>query len=202
MIFTINTDCLKKQGFSVQEALGILLIKTGANIHELFNHLEASEKIVRTSVSGSYLIPHKTNNDLEEALNDSEGTLPSDSDLIEIVSAMREVFPKGAKPKDDGTTSNWMWRGNTKDLVRALKSFITDYGIYTKEDFVKAAEKYVRSFNGDYRKMRILKYFIVKNEHKTREDGTGYIERVSELANILENLDDENIDTNWDTEMR
>lgn len=202
MIFTINSECLKKQGMTVPEALGILLVKSGVNIHELFNQLEASERIVRTSTSGSYLITHKTNNELEEALNDAEGTLPQESDIVDIVSAMRQVFPKGSKPKDNGEPSNWMWRGNTKDLVRALKTFINDYGMYTKEEFVRAAEKYVRSFNGDYRKMRILKYFIVKNEHKMKEDGTGYIERVSDLATVLENLDDEEENINWDTEMR
>ena len=35
--------------------------------------------------------------------------------------------------------------------------------------------------------MRILKYFILKDEVKIGEDGNRYVEQVSELANFLEN---------------
>ena len=44
----------------------------------------------------------------------------------------------------------------------------------------------MQSFNGDYRYMRLLKYFIWKND-KVKTDSGVSIEQVSDLASYIEN---------------
>lgn len=50
--------------------------------------------------------------------------------------------------------------------------------------------------------MRVLKYFIWKDEKKVNEDGVGYIEEHSDLATFLENKDDESFERDWTTSLR
>ena len=39
--------------------------------------------------------------------------------------------------------------------------------------------------------MRLLKYFILKDDVKPSEDGTGHVEQISDLATFLENKEEE-----------
>ena len=101
---------------------------------------------------------------------------------------MKELFPKGKK---EGTQV--YWRGNKRELTR-LKKFFKLYGSnYSKEQILKATKDYVESFNGLYNNMRVLKYFIWKDMRKTMEDGTVQVVEVSELADHLENVGQEEV---------
>ena len=100
----------------------------------------------------------------------------------DIAAAMIEEFPKGRK---EGT--NYMWRDSKTSLARRLKTLNIKYEIpFTKESAVNATKAYVSSFNGCYRTMRLLKYFIYKIEIKDGKE-----EFSSELATLLENEDQE-----------
>ena len=46
-------------------------------------------------------------------------------------------------------------------------------------------------FNGRYQYMRVLKYFIWKEEKKVDSEGVGHIEEVSDLAAFIENAGQE-----------
>ena len=50
--------------------------------------------------------------------------------------------------------------------------------------------------------MRILKYFIWKDEKKINEDGERYIEETSDLASWIENAGSENSNQNWEVELK
>jgi hypothetical protein len=94
-----------------------------------------------------------------------------------------ECFPEGKK---EGTCQ--YWRGNIRDVTLKLQKFFKLYGNkYTDEQLISATQRYVNSFNGRYQFMRVLKYFICKNEKKVDSEGVGYIEEVSDLAAYIEN---------------
>ena len=73
-------------------------------------------------------------------------------------------------------------------IAQKLKTLVAKFGCsFTEEEALEATKKYIESFNGNYTYMRILKYFILKDEVKIGEEGNRYVEQVSELANFLEN---------------
>jgi hypothetical protein len=108
---------------------------------------------------------------------------------------LRELYPKGKK---EGTT--YLWRGSVAEIAKKLKTLVVKYGCkFTKEQAINATKEYVKSFNGNYTKMRLLKYFIVKLD----KDFDGNINFVSEMMSIIENEDD--LDThndNWRVSVR
>ena len=97
----------------------------------------------------------------------------------------QELFPKGKKP---GTTQ--YWTEGTSLIVKRLKVFFKKYGEYTDEQILSAAERYIKSFNGNYSYMRVLKYFILKDERKSDEEGKLIVQQVSDLATFIENAED------------
>ena len=80
------------------------------------------------------------------------------------------------------------------------------YGDHTDKEIIDATKSYVNSFNGDYRYMQLLKYFIWKNKVTGGElvDGrmVGEVEKQSQLAAYLEDTEETQIATDWDTELR
>ena len=79
-----------------------------------------------------------------------------------------------------------MWRGTTAEVAKKLKTLVVKYG-YTinREDVLKATKEYVNSFNGNYRYMQLLKYFILKSVR----DADGNVDIKSELMSLIENSD-------------
>lgn len=103
---------------------------------------------------------------------------PPDEEIIEMVEVMRSLFPEGKK-----VGTNKYWRDNRANIFKKLKVFLSENAHVTKEDIVKATEKYVDSFKNDKTLMRILPYFIEKNGE-------------SELLSIVENIDNVEINSN------
>ena len=76
---------------------------------------------------------------------------------------------------------------------------IKKYGTtYTDEQILTAAKEYVASFNGDYRFMKLLKYFIFKEKVGANRE----IEPESELMTYIENAGQEDLNNGWLTEIR
>lgn len=102
-------------------------------------------------------------------------------EINKIVEGMQEAMPIGRKPD-----TSFYWRGNKSEIRLKLIKFFHEYGdSYTAEEIIDATKRYVDSFNGDYRYMRLLKYFIHKQEVRDGERVP-----VSELATFLENRDE------------
>lgn len=126
---------------------------------------------------------------IEEVIVDSE--IPdSTKKLMGLATELKNIFPKGRK---EGT--NFYWADGVALIVKRLKIFIKKYGdIYTEEQIIKAAKKYVESFNGDYRYMKLLKYFIFKEETESS---------TSDLLTYIENAEEESdLNNNWDIVMK
>lgn len=112
----------------------------------------------------------------------------------DIATKMRELFPKGKK---EGT--NHMWRDSAPIIARRLKLLFKKYNrLFTEKEILDATKRYVDSFNGDYRYMQLLKYFISKQKI---EDGCTVEE--SQLLSYLTNEDQVNTTNDeWTTELR
>ena len=75
-----------------------------------------------------------------------------------------------------------------REISLRLKKFFKLYdNTYTDEQILTAAKNYVETFNGQYNYMRVLKYFIWKDEKKLTEDEKIQVVEISDLANYIEN---------------
>ena len=180
MKYCIEETVAKRHHLSINELLGLMLFKNGCNPQQLINRMLERELIVQ-DMFGNYLLTMHWDDELQKVLLESDAEIPKDNDLNYLVGQLREIFPKGIK------TGSAAWRGNKREITLRLQKFFKIYDKYTDEEIIAATKKYVESFNGNYTYMRILKYFILKDEVKVGEDGVRYIEQVSELANFLEN---------------
>ena len=197
MDININEEICKKYGLDVSEVLAVLLIKTCNDIPKLFSILEEKEIVVRDLLQG-YMVTQRWDDVVSTILLDSDVKAPSPDRLENLATQLMEIFPKQKKL---GTCH--YFRGNRKDIILRLKKFFKLYGKYTDEQIVVAAKKYVESFNGDYSYMRILKYFIWKDEVKINSEGDRYVDEVSDLANWIENAgQEEDLRNDWATTLR
>jgi hypothetical protein len=198
MKITIDEDICKQYGLEVAELLAILLVKTSTNIPRLFNNMEAKQYIIKDAFEG-YLVTQHWNDVSDSIILDSEKANIKDEnkEIEDLALELMSIFPA---QKKQGTCH--YFRGNKKDISLRLKKFFKLYGdSYTKEQILDAARKYVASFNGNYSYMRILKYFIWKDERKTDSEGKGYIEETSDLASYIDNNGEES-NNDWTAELR
>lgn len=130
----------------------------------------------------------------DELVADSEKNITAKEDNIkELADKLRSIYPEG---KMEGTS--YYYRCNKADIIRKLKSFFRRYGEYTPEQIIEATQRYVSSFNGNYTYLRLLKYFIWKDENKD-----GETLQVSQLADWIENKNETNANnTDWATTLR
>lgn len=180
MKYCIEENIAKKHHLNINEFLGLMLIKNGCNLQQLIDKMMERELISQDMFS-NYKVTEYWDMELQKVLLESDAEIPKDNDLNYLVGQLREIFPKGIK------TGSAAWRGNKREITFRLQKFFKIYDKYTDDEIIEATKKYVESFNGNYTYMRILKYFILKDEVKIGEDGCRYVEQVSELANFLEN---------------
>ena len=190
MTITINEEICKKNDLKIEEFLAILLVKTGVDISKLFPSMEERKMLVKDMFRG-YLVTQKWDDVASTILLDSDKDRQSPERIENLAIKLAEIFPKEKKA---GTCH--YFRGNKKDNILRLKKFFKLYGSYTDDQILNAAKRYVDSFNGNYSYMRILKYFIWKDEIKIDGEGMRYVSETSDLANWIENTEEEH-NTNW-----
>ena len=79
-----------------------------------------------------------------------------------------------------------VYTANTQlgDSSTDYKTLVVKYNFkFTEEEALEATKKYIESFNGNYRFMQLLKYFILKSD-----PNTGDIK--SDFMSLIENKDD------------
>ena len=189
MKITIDEEVCKKYGMTMSELLMIVLVKLGVNILELGEQMASVEMIVPDdTVNGKYVVTQRWNDVAESIILDSDEYKQPIDRLEQLVIKLQKIFPEGKK---EGTSQ--YWRGNKREISLRLKKFFKLYdNTYTDEQILNATKNYVTNFNGNYNYMRVLKYFIWKDEKKLHEDGKIGVVEVSDLANYIENADSTN----------
>lgn len=191
MKFTIDTDKIKNSGMSISEFLFTLScyledpITQNSYVVPHGNDYVRYEDVTEDLKPDKFKINPRGEDYIQGVLAD---TKLEDQEVIdsydEIASAMIDLFPKGRK---EGT--NYLWRDSKLSISRRLKTLATKYGVsFTKDQAIKATNDYIKSFNGFYKNMRLLKYFIYKIEIKDGKE-----ELCSDFAAFLENENDVNV---------
>lgn len=193
----LSRGIIEKNDISVSSAIFLLALANNVDYSVAQKELVAkgliSEKLnAETFEKEGYFITRKGGKVLESIIIDSETKDKAPDFQIRVdnlVPQMQEIYPKGKN------FNNQYWRGNKTDIRRRLLTFFKKYGEeYTDEQILTATRAYVKGFNGEYKFMRLLQYFIWKEEIK---DGTKV--PTSDLANYMENEGQENesLTTDW-----
>lgn len=180
----INGIAVLEQGLSIKESLVLLHIIYGSDIGNTLQSLYDKGLITSTDYAHGINFTEK-GNQVVTAIT-KETVEAKDSRFVKLAEKMKELYPAGRK---EGTS--YMWRGNTNEIVKKLKTLKDKYSFeFTDEQALTATKEYVESFNGDYRFMQLLKYFILK----AVRDGDGNVEIKSELMTRIENAGQEEVE--------
>ena len=183
MKLTIDQTVLDKNGLTLEEFLVLYLGAKDVDIESISQSLIAKGLADKDLFSNGRIVVSDKVKDLIStiSIDSDKNVIDKDSEFTELATELREIYPAGRK---DGTT--YMWRGTTAEVAKKLKTLVVKYG-YTinREDVLKATKEYVNSFNGNYRYMQLLKYFILKSVR----DADGNVDIKSELMSLIENSD-------------
>lgn len=192
MTIEINEDILRRYKLSISQYLILWAFMKSTDIAADFQNL-VERKIIQKEDKEFCIAPEEAsvveNIYLKSITKDSKG----EDYYTDLAVALKNVYPKGRKP---GT--NTMWRGNTVEIVKKLKTLESVYHFtFTFDQAVEATRKYVESFNGNYDKMRVLKYFLLKTVSEPDEDGKLKSTVVSDFMTFVENEDQVEEASNW-----
>lgn len=201
MKITIDEKVCTKHKMTLPEVLLALAIRAqGSN--DIVENLINREILIRPNEKApliTYLVTQHWSDVLDEIISDSSGKVEkSDEELLELAKKMRELYPQGKMKDRYGRMTPYYYRCNNSEVVKKLKKFFTIFGNVPDEDILDATKRYVASFQGNYTGMRLIKYFILKDDVKPSEDGTGHVEQISDLATFLENKESEEEGVNND----
>lgn len=187
----------KKHGLLLSEGIALLAIST--TTEDTYKSLVDRGLITKAngtmqSLNRKYSATEKGITLADELIADSEESIAiKEDDIKELADKLRSIYPEG---KMAGTS--YYYRCNRADIVRKLKSFFRRYGEYTPEQIIEATQRYVDSFNGNYTYLRLLKYFIWKDENKD-----GEVLSISQLADWIENKNEANAtNPDWVTQLK
>lgn len=167
MRYTIDEAILEKHNLTIEEFLVLLLSMRQVPFDKVKESL-IKKKIADTDLfdEGLLVLSNNTKDLVTAVLIDSDKhVVDKDSEYEALAVKMKEIFPAGRKA---GTT--YLWRDSTAVIARKLKTVTVQFGCkFTEEEALRATKNYVESFNGDYRFMQLLKYFILKKDTSTGE---------------------------------
>ena len=181
MKLTIDQTILENNNLTLEEFLVLFLSAKEVDIGNISQSLIAKGFADKDLFSSGKLVISDKVKDLIStiSIDSDKNVIDKDSEFTELATELREIYPAGRK---DGTT--YMWRGTTAEVAKKLKTLVVKYGfVINKESVIKATKEYVNSFNGNYRYMQLLKYFILKSV----KDADGNVDIKSELMSIIEN---------------
>ena len=190
MKICIDTDKIEETGLNIAETMYLVSLYFKQKIElSTFKSLCNKGLIQYDFISRGYAENVKINqygiNTVEALVLNSEiqQLVPVENttkDRFEVLAdKLRDLYPSGRKP---GTA--YQWRDSTKVIALRLKTLVRKFDAdFTDEQAINATRKYVNSFNGNYKRMRLLKYFVLKSE----KDADDNINIISELMSLIEN---------------
>lgn len=181
MKLTIDQTILNKYNITLEEFLVLFLNAKEVDIKSVTLSLIAKGFANRDLFSKNKIVISDKIKDLISTIviDSDKNVIDADSEYTNLAVKLREIYPSGRKA---GTT--YMWRGTTTEVAKKLKTLVVKYGFsLNAEKVIKATKEYVNSFNGNYKYMQLLKYFILKSVR----DADGNVEIKSELMSLIEN---------------
>ena len=192
MRIVIDDRVLKKYNVGLDEVLVLMEIFRSSNLDKITTSLVSQQLL--TLNNNNKIITEQGKDLLDKILTESEDPEDANDPLIHLATVLKSYFPKGKKP---GT--NYYWAEAVPLIVKRLKLFFAKYGEnYTHEEIITATKRYIDSFNGDYRYMKLLKYFIFRD----RDRFSGEADYSSELLTYLENKGEAEETFDWMTDLK
>ena len=197
MKIEVNDTICKKYNISIEEVLVLIGLKFSSQ--EIFQKLNKERYLLDLGSSifneeVKYRLSRKANEIISYILAEStEAVAKRTTNIEELADKLRDIYPNGKI-----VNSNYYYRCNRQDIINKLKTFFKMYGTkYTDEQIINATQKYINSFNGNYTYLKLLKYFIWKDERLKGESVQ------SLLADFIENESAEDItNTDWTVELK
>ena len=197
MKIEINDEICNKYNISIEEVLVLIGLKYSSK--EIFQKLNNERYLLDLGSAifneeTKYKLSRKAKEIISCILAESIDTVAKRSNNIDkLVDKLREIYPSGKIPN-----TNYYYKCNRQDIINKLKTFFKMYGTkYTDEQIINATQKYVNSFNGNYAYLKLLKYFIWKDERLKGESVQ------SLLADFIENESAEDATNNdWTVELK
>ena len=191
MNVTINSSVLQKYNLSIKEFLVLYLCFLETDIEKTINSL-VEKRIADKNLYNNIdlILSDNTKELIATILVESDKAVVNNQEKFnQLAEKMRELYPAGKKP---GTT--YYWKDSVPIIARKLETLVSKFNVnFTEEEVLNATKRYIDSFNGDYRYMQLLKYFILKTDKTTGEVR-------SELLAFLANEDDED-SADWTTNL-
>lgn len=181
MKLTVDEYILDKYNLSLNEFLVLYLSANSVNIKSCMESLVKKGLAYKDMFyENSIVVSNNIKDTVSSIIIESDkNIIDKDQQFIDLANKLRELYPSGRK---EGTT--YMWRGTTAEIAKKLKTLVVKYGYsFTEEQVIKATKEYINSFNGNYKRMRLLKYFILKSE----KDADDNVNVISELMSFIEN---------------
>lgn len=193
MKITIDCNLASGAGITLEELSVLfyyLMSGTGILNNVICNTLWEKNFLIK--VEDGYIINNNKLSEIESWIDTDHTKVSIDVKYERLAEKMRELYPKGLKP---GTT--YCWRDSIPIIAKKLKTVVEKFNTqFTEEQALDATRRYVESFNGDYRFMQLLKYFILKTDK-----ATGDIR--SDFLSLLQNPDaEDSLNDNWLNEVR
>lgn len=181
MKLTVDEYILDKYNLSLNEFLVLYLSANSVNIKSCMESLIKKGLAYKDMFyENSIVVSNNIKDTVSSIIIESDkNIIDKDQQFTDLANKLRELYPAGRK---EGTT--YMWRGTTAEIAKKLKTLVVKYGYsFTEEQVIKATKEYINSFNGNYKRMRLLKYFILKSE----KDADDNVNVISELMSFIEN---------------
>lgn len=195
MKITIDTEILNKYNLSIKEFFILYLNYLDFDISSINSSLVEKGVVGNNLYENNKLVLSNNTKDLISTIfiESDKNVQKVDNRFENLAQKLRDLYPKGNKP---GTS--YPWRDSNVVIAKKLKTLVYKHNVqFTDEQAINATRKYVESFNGDYRYMQLLKYFIWKS--KTGEDGTEFN---STLLSYIENEGQIESNNDWTAELR
>lgn len=194
MKYIIDTDKLKNVDLSLAE-FGTLLYYIDRKDSNKFDKITESlwtKGYLIKDLHGYIIEPHSFEK-LQVILAECNNPESVNDRASLLADKLRDIYPNGKI-----FNTNYYYRCNRQDIINKLKTFFKMYGTkYTDEQIINATQKYVNSFNGNYAYLKLLKYFIWKDERLKGESVQ------SLLADFIENESSEDTtNTDWTVELK
>lgn len=187
MKLTISERSCLKYNLTLPETLFALAVKNCKNTKQSLCGM--LKKGIFVKEKDVYVLSQQWSEILDLILAESPKTSEKPNDvLLELAGKMQKLYPKGKMLDKFGRITPYYYRNNKAEVAKKLQKFFEVFGKIPHEDILDATKRYVDSFNGNYSGMRLLKYFILKDDIKPGEEGD-HVEQISDLATFLENKD-------------
>ena len=188
--FSMTTETLRRNNLSPAEIITLLMIANDVDYVATLNVLHTKSYV--NYHNGKYTLMEKGQQAIDTINFESAIPIKERCNQISLAKQLKNLFPKGKK---QGT--NQYWAEGEAVIAKRLHKFYDKYGKFDDESIINATKKYIEGFNGDYRFMRTLKYFI----YAEKINAAGEQESTSDLLTYIENAEEENFNTSFD-EMR